>query len=79
MILIPDEKQRSVYKTSIEPHLRSGQTLMFAHGFNIHFGQVQPPPFIDVTMIAPKRPGIACANYSWRAWVFQVFWLCIKM
>src|SRR5215510_2422505 len=57
MILIPDEKQKSVYKASIEPHLRSGQTLMFAHGFNIHFGQVQPPPFIDVTMIAPKAPG----------------------
>jgi ketol-acid reductoisomerase len=57
MILIPDEKQKSVYKASIEPNLRSGQTLMFAHGFNIHFGQVQPPPFIDVTMIAPKAPG----------------------
>jgi len=57
MILIPDEKQRSVYKTSIEPNLRPGQTLMFAHGFNIHFGQVLPPPFIDVSMIAPKAPG----------------------
>src|SRR6185436_249490 len=57
MILIPDEKQKSVYKASIEPHLRQGQTLMFAHGFNIHFGQVVPPPFIDVTMIAPKAPG----------------------
>jgi len=57
MILIPDEKQKSVYKTSIEPHLRAGQTLMFAHGFNIHFGQVVPPPFIDVSMIAPKAPG----------------------
>src|SRR5262247_4932208 len=57
MILIPDEKQRSVYKTSIEPRLRAGQTLMFAHGFNIHFGQVVPPPFIDVSMIAPKAPG----------------------
>src|SRR5436190_4900258 len=57
MILIPDEKQRSVYKASIEPHLRAGQTLMFAHGFNIHFGQVVPPPFIDVSMIAPKAPG----------------------
>src|SRR5438132_384441 len=57
MILTPDEKQRSVYKTSIEPYLRPGQTLMFAHGFNIHFGQVLPPPFIDVTMIAPKAPG----------------------
>jgi len=57
MILIPDEKQKSVYKASIEPNLRQGQTLMFAHGFNIHFGQVVPPPFIDVSMIAPKAPG----------------------
>jgi ketol-acid reductoisomerase len=57
MILIPDEKQKKVYKTSIEPNLHSGQTLMFAHGFNIHFGQVVPPPFIDVSMIAPKAPG----------------------
>ncbi len=57
MILIPDEKQKSVYKASIEPNLRAGQTLMFAHGFNIHFGQVVPPPFIDVSMIAPKAPG----------------------
>src|SRR5690348_3951193 len=57
MILIPDEKQKSVFKASIEPNLRPGQTLMFAHGFNIHFGQVQPPSFVDVTMIAPKSPG----------------------
>src|SRR5213596_2744153 len=57
MILIPDETQKKVYKASIEPHLRSGQTLMFAHGFNIHFGQVVPPPLVDVSMIAPKSPG----------------------
>jgi ketol-acid reductoisomerase len=57
MLLIPDEKQKSVYKASIEPNLRAGQTLMFAHGFNIHFGQVVPPPFVDVSMIAPKAPG----------------------
>ena len=57
MILIPDEQQKKVYKASIEPNLRPGQTLMFAHGFNIHFGQVVPPPFVDVTMIAPKAPG----------------------
>src|SRR5437667_7779150 len=57
MILIPDETQKRVYKASIEAHLRAGQTLMFAHGFNIHFGQVVPPPFIDVSMIAPKSPG----------------------
>src|SRR6266699_2196688 len=57
MILLPDETQKRVYKASIEPNLRPGQTLMFAHGFNIHFGQVVPPPFVDVTMIAPKAPG----------------------
>lgn len=57
MILIPDETQKKVYKASIEPNLRQGQTLMFAHGFNIHFGQVVPPPFVDVSMIAPKAPG----------------------
>jgi len=57
MILIPDETQKKVYKASIEPHLRPGQTLMFAHGFNIHFGQVVPPAFVDVSMIAPKSPG----------------------
>jgi len=57
MILIPDETQKRVYKASVEPHLRPGQTLMFAHGFNIHFGQVVPPPFVDVSMIAPKSPG----------------------
>jgi ketol-acid reductoisomerase len=57
MILIPDETQGKVYKKSIEPHLRPGQTLMFGHGFNIHFGQVAPPAFVDVSMIAPKSPG----------------------
>jgi ketol-acid reductoisomerase len=57
MILLPDETQKRVYKASIEPYLRPGQTLMFAHGFNIHFGQIVPPPFVDVTMIAPKAPG----------------------
>src|SRR5438128_7625120 len=57
MILLPDETQKRVYKASIEPNLRPGQTLMFAHGFNIHFGQVVPPPIVDVSMIAPKSPG----------------------
>jgi ketol-acid reductoisomerase len=57
MILIPDERQGKLYRESIAPNLRVGQTLMFAHGFNIHFGQVVPPKFIDVSMIAPKAPG----------------------
>ncbi|HEX4997420.1 MAG TPA: ketol-acid reductoisomerase [Terriglobia bacterium] len=57
MMLIPDERQGKVYKESILPNLRPGQTLMFAHGFNITFGQIQPPPTIDVSMVAPKAPG----------------------
>ncbi len=57
MILIPDELQASVYKTDIAPYLEEGDTLMFAHGFNIHFGQIVPPKYVDVTMIAPKAPG----------------------
>ena len=57
MILINDEKQAKMYKESIEPNLEEGNMLMFAHGFAIHFGQIVPPPYVDVTMIAPKGPG----------------------
>lgn len=57
MILINDEKQAAMYKKDIEPNLKSGDMLMFAHGFNIHFGCIKPPADIDVTMIAPKAPG----------------------
>ena len=57
MILLPDERQAAVYKESIAPHLTSGKALMFAHGFNIHYGQIQPPKDVDVLMIAPKGPG----------------------
>ncbi|MBD2484528.1 ketol-acid reductoisomerase [Planktothrix sp. FACHB-1365] len=57
MILLPDEVQKTVYKTEIEPYLTEGKTLAFAHGFNIHFGQVVPPANVDVVMIAPKGPG----------------------
>ncbi len=57
MILLPDEVQKTVYKTEIEPHLSEGKILAFAHGFNIHFGQVLPPPNVDVIMVAPKGPG----------------------
>ena len=58
MILINDEKQAKMYKESIEPNLEAGNMLMFAHGFAIHFGQIVPPKDVDVTMIAPKGPGI---------------------
>ena len=57
MMLVPDQVQRQVYDEHIEPHLDSGKTLMFAHGFNIHFGQISPPEGVDVSMIAPKAPG----------------------
>ena len=57
MILTPDEKQADMYKESIAPNLKAGDMLMFAHGFNIHFGLIKPPADVDVTMIAPKAPG----------------------
>jgi len=57
MILINDELQASMYKKDIEPNLEPGNMLMFAHGFNIHFGQIVPPADVDVTMVAPKGPG----------------------
>ncbi|BAZ70179.1 MAG: ketol-acid reductoisomerase [Pelatocladus maniniholoensis HA4357-MV3] len=57
MILLPDEVQRTVYKNEIEPNLEPGNVLAFAHGFNIHFGQVVPPAEVDVIMVAPKGPG----------------------
>ena len=56
-ILIPDEIQAKVYKEEIEPNLRDGQTLMFSHGFNIHYGYITPPKGVNVIMVAPKAPG----------------------
>ncbi|MBR3306054.1 MAG: ketol-acid reductoisomerase [Lachnospiraceae bacterium] len=57
MILINDEKQAALYKADIEPNLEDGNMLMFAHGFNVHFGLIKAPKGVDVTMIAPKAPG----------------------
>ncbi len=57
MILVPDHVQGDTYRNDIAPHMKKGKTLMFAHGFNIHFGEIKPPAEIDVTMIAPKAPG----------------------
>jgi ketol-acid reductoisomerase len=57
MILAPDTTQRALYEESIAPYLKAGKTLMFAHGFNIHFGEIKPPADVDVSMIAPKAPG----------------------
>ncbi|MBI4650290.1 ketol-acid reductoisomerase [Candidatus Desantisbacteria bacterium] len=57
MILVPDEKQGDIYREEIGPNLKKGAALAFAHGFNIHFGQIVPPDNVDVIMIAPKGPG----------------------
>jgi ketol-acid reductoisomerase len=57
MILLPDTEQKSVYEAAIEPHLTEGDVLLFAHGFNIRFDQIQPPAGVDVAMVAPKGPG----------------------
>ena len=57
MILAPDEVQPAIYRNEIAPHLKDGAFLAFGHGFNIHFGQIQPPAGINVFMVAPKGPG----------------------
>ena len=57
MMLVPDQEQRAVYEEPVAPALGPGKTLMFAHGFNIHFGEIVPPAAVDVSMIAPKSPG----------------------
>ncbi|MBQ4347565.1 MAG: NAD(P)-binding domain-containing protein, partial [Firmicutes bacterium] len=57
MILINDEKQAALFEKDIKPNLKAGKALAFAHGFNIHFGQIVPPADVDVFMIAPKGPG----------------------
>ncbi len=57
MVLIPDPIQAQVYRDQIAPHLVPGNTLMFAHGFNIRYGFIAPPDFVDVSMVAPKAPG----------------------
>src|SRR5918995_10715 len=57
MVLVPDTTQASLYRDAIAPNLADGKTLMFAHGFNIRFGTIQPPAGVDVSMIAPKSPG----------------------
>jgi ketol-acid reductoisomerase len=56
-ILLPDEVQGDTYRTSIKPHLKPGSVLMASHGFNMHFGQVEPPPGVDAMLVAPKGPG----------------------
>ncbi|MBA4217121.1 MAG: ketol-acid reductoisomerase [Roseateles sp.] len=62
MILLPDEQIADVYKKEVEPHIKHGASLAFAHGFNVHYGQVQPREDLDVWMVAPKAPGHTVRN-----------------
>lgn len=57
VMLVNDETMKSIYETSVKPYLKAGQYLMFAHGFNIHYGQIVPPQDVNVFMVAPKGPG----------------------
>ena len=57
MVLVPDPVQPALYSEALAPGLKPGDTLMFAHGFNIRYSQIQPPDYVDVSMIAPKSPG----------------------
>ncbi len=57
MVLVPDHLQGEIYRNDIAPHMTKGKTLMFAHGFNIHFNEIKPPADVDVSMVAPKAPG----------------------
>src|SRR4030095_5248032 len=57
MILLPDEKQAEVWENEIKDGVAPGNLVLFAHGFTIHFGQIEPPPGVDVAMVAPKGPG----------------------
>ncbi len=57
LMLIPDMAQPKVYREQVAPHMKAGKTLQFAHGFNIHFGQITPPENVNVIMVAPKAPG----------------------
>jgi len=57
MLLVPDQDMRAIYESGVAGALRPGKTLMFAHGFNIHYGEIAPPAAVDVTMVAPKSPG----------------------
>ncbi|HUO77485.1 MAG TPA: ketol-acid reductoisomerase [Thermodesulfovibrionales bacterium] len=65
MMLVPDEYAADIYKTEIAPHIKKGAYLGFAHGFNIHFGQIAPPQDVNVFMVAPKGPGhLVRAEYT---------------
>lgn len=78
MMLVPDVPAAQIYREHIEPHLAKGKTLMFAHGFNIHFGQIVPPKYVDVSMVAPKRPDTPCEAPTRTAAALPAWSLCIR-
>lgn len=78
-ILTPDMSQEALYRDVISDALQPGDTLLFAHGFSIHYGRITPPEGIDVVMIAPKAPGDWCAANMNADAVSPAFWPCIKM
>ena len=78
MILLPDELQPEVYEAEIAPNLQAGNSLVFAHGFNVHFDQVKPPANVDVFLVAPRR-GISYAVRSPREGLFLHYLQYIKM
>ncbi|MEN3048244.1 MAG: ketol-acid reductoisomerase [Candidatus Caldarchaeales archaeon] len=57
LMLVPDVPMAEVYRRHVEPHLRRGKTLVFAHGYNVHFGRIRTPPDVNVVLVAPKSPG----------------------
>ncbi len=69
MVLAPDTAQQAIYIESVQANLKPGDVLMFAHGFNIRYGLIDPPPGIDVVMVAPKGPGhLVRRTYEGRRW-----------
>jgi len=79
MILLPDEVQKTIYLNEIAPNLSAGKVLSFAHGFNIHFGQVVPPANVDVVMVAPRDRAISSVAPTNKAKGSPVYSPSIKM
>ena len=79
MILAPDEVQASIYRQEIAPNLKPGAYLSFGHGFNIHFGQIVPPPTVNVFMVAPKGPGHLVRSEYTKGAACPVSSPCIKI
>jgi ketol-acid reductoisomerase len=61
MILVPDERHRAVFEEEVRDGIAEGEPLLFGHGFSVHYGEVQPPPGVDVGLVAPKGPGTSSA------------------